>query len=342
MKKQLHVLVVSGDKGSAGAIRRVVEELERREHFVTVVAEGPSIDVFKRYLDPDAISSWVKFMNGMRPDFVLCGLSYPVRAMEVYTSGTATQLHIPLGVIEDVPGAVTRTTEVKPNVVFTTDEIGMCTAGERHPLARIVVVGNHGVQTMILEESLAREIYEVTRTHGQPFVFTESARADGRGTAVEEQIRLLIECVNATRSKICIIPRLHPKWSKVGVNGEMLHAHWMRMLRKGLGDRLLERWGAPVSINTLATVLPVISVCSTVLTTSAANGQRAISLQTPDSALVTRELTGFTTPSVVQLGCATAVSEPCDLLAIPPLGDAVKIRQFDPTLVCNEIERFVR
>lgn len=338
-----HMLTIFGakDRGAANVTSLVARTAQKRGHGVMAFAEDPATAIFEdariNYVTSDlSLASVEDVLLRRRPDYIITGMSFPQSPVEEYLRSSAKRHGIPLILIEDVPGASRRTGHTA-DYVFTTDEIGLVASQTHHPDAQCFIAGNIGVKPVIPSQEMLKTISALQAKYDKIYMFTESTKP-GHGS-IDEQIELLIECAQQTSGSLCIIPRLHPKWQKTMDGGVSLQDRWMEKLQEGIPNLVLMSHGTTDELAMLAD--GVISVFSTLLATAAYHHRVAISLRTPLSVEFMQEATGFETAHIVQLGCATEVSGPCDLSTIEPASekDREKLHPFNPELVCDTLER---
>ncbi len=329
------------DMGSGNVTSAVARIAEQRGHKVVAYVEGPSVGIFcnaqiqgvKPGLELSILDT---LLSGDTPDYIVTGMSFPQSTVEQNLQYFAKAYNIPLVLIEDVPGASRRTRRLA-DYVFTTDEIGLAASQAHHLGAQCFIAGNIGVKKVTPSPEMVAKVSALPQ-NGQIYMFTESTKP-GHGS-INEQFDSFIGCVKKTPESLFFIIRLHPKWKGFEEGGVSLHDIWMMKLRSEIGDRLVEMPDG--STDELAVLTDgVISVFSTLLTTAAYHGKVAISLRTPLSIEFMQEATGFETAHIVQLGCATEVTEPRDLSTIDPASAEAraKLLPFNPELVCDMLER---
>ncbi len=334
-------VLVARDIGSANVTSRVAHSLLGRGHQVYAVTEGKATGIFLNsgihpiVALPEVITQnsidFGDLFDTFCPDGVVTGLSSPIN-LENTAGQVANAKHIPLAIIEDGHG-VSKRTGAHPNLVCAVDEIGVAESEKNHPDAKVIKAGNIGVKDISPSEEMKKCVTYLRSKYDALFVFTESGKPNN--SAVDEQIDLLIKCVRMSTGKICIIPRLHPKWANVIKEGMSLHARWMGKLLSGIPT--LEEVSTGNTDELVALADGTVSVLSTLLTTSASCGKQAISLRTPRSTRFMQEIMGFSTLPLVSLGCAAEIGEPTDLLQVlrkqSQKANLWKLTPFNPEIV---------
>lgn len=345
----MKLVIVSKDLGGGAVAAPVARIALDRGDEVVVVAEGLAPRVFAKLGVPLFFQgtpncreypfslNMINLLEKVKPDVVLVTLGSPIN-LELLAGVIANQLGVPLVFIEDCHGAYVRTSVV-PNFVITLDDYAAKLVSMRHPQTPIAVVGHPGVPTddeviLIADQYLA----DLKTTGARVYAFV-----GGDPGATDEQLVLLVGCLQRTTGKWCLIPRFHPKWVGVSdpVSGRTYGEIW-RGLLEPIAD-YLEPDKVGDGRKLVASADVAVADYSTLLTTAACCGKTSIFLQTPMVLESMKKNTGLGVFPLVEMGCAHLVTLPRDLsLLTPPTVERLsKLKPYDPLRAYELLRAFV-
>lgn len=283
---------------------------------------------------PFSLDVWA-VLQKVRPDLVVVTLGSPSNLENAFALA-ANRSGILLVFIEDCHGAHVRTSAT-PNLVVTLDNYASQLVLARYLATQVVIAGHPGVPT--LEEVKAikdRCLHELKIDGTRVYAFV-----GGDPGAAEEQLALLVRCLQQTHGQWCLIPRFHPKWVDVdNPNSSQTYGEIWQELLKPIASRLkLDTVGDGRKLVASADV--AVADYSTLLTTAVCCGKTAVFLETPaviESMIATTGLTGM---PLVELGCAYRVNEPMDLSTLAPPSPQKKssLQSYDPVKAYEAMRR---
>jgi hypothetical protein len=351
----LKLLLVSKDLGGAQVIVPLAEVAMGCRNELIVVTEGLAQWQFassqvplyfqgtSNFLEVPFSLDVDKLIERVEPDLVVVSLGSPIN-LEDKLALAANRAGVPLVLVEDCHGAHVRTA-AKPQLVLTLDEYAAGLVRRAHPQARVEIVGNPGVSLPKKADDLERAAQNTGVANLRRLGVRTYAYVGGDPISTEEQLRLLINCLEQTSGDWILIPRFHPKWVNVRcdrVPGFTYGEYWSRLLVP-LGDRV--KLNLPGDAHELvASVDVTIADYSTLLTFAVCCGKTAVFLETPSVIRSMVESTGLAKFPLVELGCAHCVRQSVDLSSCgPPQQDKLQdLRPYDPELAYRHLSSLLR
>lgn len=285
------------DIGAGDAVSPILLELRRRGHeTILFVEKGGKAE--GRVAHPAVIIQTIEeidsVLSSIRPSIVVIGLSSP-RYLEAVFEENARSLGIPVVHAEDYLKAFDRSA-LQADLILSIDETAAMLARQSCPDSKVVVVGFAGIMPIVPRESMRQEFDRVRRETGAKILFCGDADpADSEST-----IRLLVESILLTKTRVRLIFSPHPKYAPIVVapgrtQGDVLQDTITPLREKGL---LMQ---CPQDANGDEVAVLADATCSnysTLLGRAAAAGKMAITFRTPEATKNFKEVTTGRTPGL--------------------------------------------
>lgn len=283
--------------------------------------------------------SAAEILKKIRPDLVVTGVGSPINIQRDIAE-EATRRGIPLVLCEDfwskIPGHFD-IAKVKPSLVLTVDGYSAELSKPFFSGAEYHVVGNPGVKKVPVPQEVETQLHAI-RDEGfeRLYIFA------GGGASATNELSLLLQCLEQTSGRWCIIPRFHPKVAQWTVPGE--HRTYGELWKEFLKPfsehvRYVEAPSTdPIAVAPSADVL--VSGFSTLMTTAAHYRKQVICLKTPETIASLKAHGGhYTEIPQVALGLASEVTKPTDLsqFGMPSVEALKKLVPYDAELAYKYI-----
>lgn len=312
------VLFITKDIGGFNAAYPNTQALRNAGHTVHVVAEGISGEKWEKQGYAPYFKGEVDFrktpfacdvegiLTALKPDMVITTLGFPIN-LEARFSEAANRLGIPLGWIEDVWGAHTRS-QTSPQLILCFDEIGKEIIGQkrdRFAKTHIETTGDFGLETMKnlaqIPAEMRQEVYRLKQT------FKYLVCLAGQGPFTSDMITFLKGSLDQTPELCAVIPRLHPKYK-----GTEHMAHWQKLLESFPVNTIVDIPG--ISSDQLAVLCDITwSTFGTGLRYAAYYGNMVVSVLTPATQAGMIEQTGLKQYPLATFGAAVEAMGPVNL-----------------------------
>lgn len=362
------ILFVAKDNGCASVTEQVAVMARKDGHTVICALEGLAM---KRYEtlgfpihEPPNYAGVVNFkepkneeearivrsfsvanlFGEIRPDIIVTGLGSPIN-IQAQIAEEATRRGIPLVVCEDFwsksPGHL-EPSKVKPTFILTVDEYSVELSKPFFGGAEYHIVGNPGVKEVEVSEGVRAQMDALKKEYDGVCVY-----AGGGPESILSELHLLMQCIEKTRGKWCVIPGFHPKYDKEPSpqTGKSYGEVWREFLAP-FGDRVQFVKASTDQIAVCADL--VASGFSTIMSTAVFKGVPAVCLNTQ----ATRDALNAhgahyegIIPQVV-LGIAPEVTEtePSDIswIRLPSREVLQKIIPYDAKMAYEHINKLAR
>lgn len=278
-----------------------------------------------------------RYLDVVRPDVIVTGLGSPINIQRAIAE-EATRRGIPLVVCEDFwaksVGHLSRE-KVRPVMILTVDEYAAEMVDEVFPDSAVGIVGNPGVKKVEIPESVQERMRALRAEYEKIYVY---AGAGSESTTAE--LNLLIRCLENTKCDWCLVPRFHPKYEKLKLEG--MEKPYGEIWREYLAPfteqvRYVE---APSTDPVACAADMLVSGFSTLLSTALWHGIPAICLNTPETiAALKAHGAHYEEIPQVALGLVPAVTEPTDLsrFGMPTAEALKKLTPYNATLAYSYI-----
>ena len=246
----------------------------------------------------------------IKPNLVVVSAGWPIHLEQLFAV-FANQMDIPLVCIEDYWAVSRKIKPARPDLILTIDSYGEDIANKLFVGGRSVSIGHHEVSA-ILNAQYDKEGIRTFVEKTQDFEFTVALIGAGEQTA--SQIKLILECMEQSSGRWCLVPRFHPKtleWK--GKDGRVFKDVWNELLQP-FADRVV--YVPEVKTETVVVAADVTaSGFSTVMAGTAYICKPTLCLKTPETMADLAVQSGGVLQEVpaVALQCADVVTEPTDL-----------------------------
>ncbi len=317
-----------------------------------VVAEGLSIGGWKKAsvhllktgaADPAVEQDTIDcpaILGEVKPDVVIVGAGARPINLEKRMAVSAQELSIPVILLEDYWGGHTRFGGIPLQLVLTIDWFASVLAAKAFPDAQVEVVGDGAV---LKEIAIAAELIVKMNDLRRRFRRIDVWASGG----YHGDLALLLQGMRqhmSKRAEAVLIPLIHPKVVNFPSGGMKLGERLSKMIED---SGVVVDWLADVprtdrfTEQVVAQSDAVYSGFSKVLTTAAFWNKPCGALASPDG-FEMLGVHGLSALPHVELGLATKISKPNEILSTEPPGEnRLKLKPYDPVLAADCIEAFV-
>lgn len=286
--------------GGFRSVRPIADEL-RKEHQITVVAEGISLEEWRSagYAPSQETESLPNV------DIAVITAGHPI-FLEAKVAEALRGVGVPQVWVEDFWGNSARLPGVGPELLITLDACGTALARQDHRFAasKILEVGNLAVNQFEVPTDVEDLVAGLREEFGKLVLFL------GQGWDTVDMLGVLFSSLTDVKERYALIPRWHPKRLPEGGHAIL----WPKMMdifaTSAYGTKILDL-NSVKSTDALASCCDiVISGSSTGLLYAAKAGKVAVSISTPVTRASLGAQVAFDRWPGIEAGLGILLSEP--------------------------------
>jgi len=349
----LKLLFVSKDFGGTKTLVPIGLTAKAAGHEITVVCEGKGAPLWIRagvepYFMGSSDFETVPFslnvpalFDEVKPDAAILEIPYSINLTK--SIGLEANIRsIPVVIAQDYWSSLCGLPEVNPSLVLTIDEYAKKIAESQVNIGTPVrIIGNHAVPNLRdyqEKPEVLNILSEARKKFDKLFVYV-----GGHRDCVEPELKILIPSLEFTPGNWGLIPRYHPKCCNLfdKASGKKMPEIWDNLFEP-IASRIV-RCNLETSDDLAILCDACFSGISSSMSSALVSGKPAVSIRTPESMALLREVNLEEIPWVA-LGASRAIEQAQDLspLLVPPTEEIrKKFRPLDASFAVRAIEELL-